>query len=315
MRMLTALRTPLAWALTVLILGACGADGSPAGSRSEGPATSPTTSASPLTSTRSPLNALLAEVYAGSMAAHNAIEREITRCMKDRGFEYEPVPYRDDYPTRPPLGDSFRSAEHWEQDGGSQPRVVGREEENAANAGKQGLDEAGKQAWHEALAGGDDAREPVRGSDGQILAWLPGDGCRAEAERAVLGPDRIERTRLNLMIQQLQIDVFAQIDSDPNVIESLGSFVACMSRAGYDLGDGRDRNEVIDRLADLRAQGQPRLGDDVVACNSESGLADSLDRAEQRAQEAVLEANEGLVVAWREYVARAEQSADDDEAS
>lgn len=313
--MLTALRTPLAWASAAAIAASCGVSGPPP--ESGGPATPDRPAASSQPSTQAmPLNALLAEVHSGSRAAHDAIEREVARCMEEHGFDYEPSPYRDDYPTRPPLGDAFRSAEHWERDGGSQPRVVGDEREGTQNAGLRGLDDAGKEAWFEALFGDDDdERVPVRNADGQVLAWMPSGGCNADAEREILGPDRTERVRLSLAIQSLQGEVSERIDADPTVDNALTAFVSCMRQAGYDLGGVDNRDDLVEKLGNLRAQGQPRLGDDVVACNSESGLADSLNRADQRAQEAVLEATEGLVVAWREYVARAEQSADADEAS
>lgn len=180
------------------------------------------------------------------------IEEQIAECMAEKGFEYIPKEPSDgpptafeDHPRQEMDEDEFREEygygiSTWQPEPGER----GFEPSDDPNHElMEEMDEAERDAWHEALRG----RPPI---DPDELE--PGEmpdagehehprGCRDEAREEVLG----EQLELRKELRDAMEGLHEAMQSDPRVAEAERAWAECMRERGWDVDEPMDAHRMI----------------------------------------------------------------------
>jgi hypothetical protein len=240
---------------SVLLLAACGGGDSAASDEAEG-------------NPNDPRNSPLAQLFgsgtssADQRAQQLEIEQQVAQCMRDEGFEYEPVDYQAQ------MGDM--NAE-WEMQL-SDPEGFGekygygvvRGYEMQGDMGATTFEDPNQdylnsltpeenEAYYETLYGGSFFGTS---EDGEMEEYVPPpleeQGCQGRAMLAVYGENS---PMTNTDMQTRMNELFEDMESDPDVARAIDDWASCMREqdASYDWERPEDAiNEFYNRLSELQ---------------------------------------------------------------
>jgi hypothetical protein len=228
-----------------------------AGPRSSSPADQPTIAAANLTELHRlpPIYALYASASTeSSQRIALAQQRLAIACMARLGFSYRPAR----------LATSQELA-------ADDPAPFGLESINLADAGGAGEtpteDPAGKdERYGRALFG--DPKKGVTARGARLSVARPATGCLADAERRLLGDQRVRWIQLHILLFEAEQDARELLNRDPEFRAVNSRWQDCMRRAGIQAPDpqqlARARPAGIDlhtdpaSLADVRCKAETR---------------------------------------------------------
>jgi hypothetical protein len=241
---------------SVLLLAACGGGDSAASDEAEGNPNDPRTG---------PLAQLLGG-YGGSSAEQRAqeleIQQQLAQCMRDEGFEYEPVDYQAQ------MGDTSGEWEMQLNDpegyGEKYGYGVVRSYEMQGDMGATSFEDPNQdylnsltpeenEAYYETLYG---ATFFGTGDDGEMEEFVPPpleeQGCQGKAMLAVYG----ENSPMTDTDMQTRIgELFEDMESDPDIARAIDDWASCMREqdASYDWDRPEDPiNDFYNRLSELQ---------------------------------------------------------------
>ncbi|MEE1759756.1 MULTISPECIES: hypothetical protein [unclassified Streptomyces] len=214
----------------------------------------PSVAAQPVTSPaelsrRLPFHPIL---YAGPGAGVNTIraEQQLTvSCMKKHGFTYTPAPIT--------VVDEAKAGHR--APFGLESLAPPPEATEAAPA-----EVPKSEAFTRALYGDPDDLITAEGK--QLRVSMPANGCQAEAEKQLLGDQRLRRLQLQLQLSDGEQEARQQLEKDPAFRTATARWRSCMRAVGFDEKDPvslltglpRDINLTTDRAAyaDVRCKDQ-----------------------------------------------------------
>ncbi|QOV36134.1 hypothetical protein IM697_39995 [Streptomyces ferrugineus] len=254
-----------------------------------------------------PLGGALRYTAAESAALHRAEEREVRKCMADRGFGYSVVPVGDTRGTTAasPYGLLTRSQAAQNGYGLTVQRL--REPPADPNAQRlSALSERDRRAWEEALKGtADGPREEIELQDGPTVS-IPTDACVYVARKALYGTswDRNYYT-----LQHLRGSIVKDTLDHALVKAAERKWATCMRDEGFRYQGRKDPLKAVKKRLDsarsdraaLRATGKEELRIAVrdAACQAEVGLAEQIARAQKRVEKALPQAGTSMLKDFR----------------
>jgi hypothetical protein len=211
-----------------------------------------------------PIDALDHDSGPARMRAALAGQRLAAACMARQGYRYAPAPPEPAEPVATTFG--LETAEP------------------AAGETSQPAEPSRDPAFGRALLGRPEARVTAHGR--RMSSSAPAEGCIAEAERTLLGPDRIRWMQLELVLFEAQQDARRSLDRDPAFRTATADWQRCMRRAGVPADDPVALVRTLPARADPRQQPAVRAD---LACKVRTGyLAVAYSRL-AAAQQAVLD--------------------------
>ncbi|MGW5045294.1 hypothetical protein [Streptomyces griseoluteus] len=163
-----------------------------------------------------PFHELLYKRTPAHLRIAEAQRRFVIACMAERGFRYEPPPIdtspsTEGYPA--PFG--LESLTPPELAPGSPPRV----QENRG------------EAFGRALLG--DPGKRIRAHSGSITVTRPANGCQAESEQRLLGPDRTHWLQLRVQLGEGEKEIRRELETDPVFRTANARWRGCMAKRGF----------------------------------------------------------------------------------
>lgn len=267
-----------------------------------------------------------AELSAGASeqerVLHDAEERMLARCMADRGFRYTPTSYETATSGRQPRAsllvaqgdiDSAKQRGYGidyslgDLDPHANPSF------NAEPSEMAKLSPAQKAAYGKALSG--DSIEPGDENDPDVVVIKDAFGgrvmfrtgtCLYEARTKVYGEGQ-EWRQLSLKVEDMANEVYTRVDQDSAVRTGKSRWQDCMKEAGFAAFDYKKfATSLVERVrarkTDVKqAQAEERrvaVAD--ATCAQNSGYADSVRSAMEKAQTQVAASNEGTITRYLE---------------
>lgn len=282
-------------------------------------------SAPPRFAAGSPLRDAMASAEKHRRVLFAAEEAAVARCMRARGFEYQPIPFPDEaraQAARPRVGEpDFARTSGYGLSEAIARGDVRATEDDPNRERVEAMPPDRRRAWEEALRGADRPPPDPKHLEssglafiaiplGPAMAWDP-NSCLSTAQRTVYGDDR-EWKRLTLTMNTLMNVSAADARNDPQVVEALDRWRGCMRERGlsYD-APGAAAGELSAAyhagkmtMEALRSR-EIEVASADAECHARAGLGDVVAQAQARAEQRFASQNEELVT---EYMAVNEQA-------
>ncbi|HEY0640835.1 MAG TPA: hypothetical protein VGD67_24655 [Pseudonocardiaceae bacterium] len=146
-----------------------------------------------------------------------------------------------------------------------------------------------------ALFGDPERRVVARGE--RLEVSLPAEGCQAEAENRLLGPEnRVRATEVRLRLYDGEREAREQVDDDAALRRATAAWRSCLAGLGFDAPDPVRLLATLPPDADVRTH--PATAADV-RCKRRTGYLDVAYERLAARQQAWLDAHPGLADEWR----------------
>lgn len=221
-------------------------------------------------------------------ALHGATERELVRCMRERGFTYHAVPDADRSRAAAASPYLLLQAARADTDGygitghalAARPAARSRNEAVLAE-----LPEHRRQQWRDALTGTPAHTETIRLPDGTSVSY-PADGCMFAARELLYGTGWEQRF---YRFQGYSNLVIQRTTADPRYAAAVTEWAACLRSLGHQYADLDDsRADITGRLA--AAGDDPQRLRDVARLELDTAHEDLRCQRQARLHEAVASA-------------------------
>jgi hypothetical protein len=220
-------------------------------------------------------------------------QRQLTvSCMKEHGFRYEPVPISEA---------AGSAADH--------PLPFGLESlagPAEAATGAMPSETPVSKAFTLALYGDPDDRVSAKGK--LIKVSVPGSGCQAEAEKKLLGDQRLRRLKLSVQLGEGEQEARKQLEKDPAFRAANARWRQCMRAAGFTQKDPESLLRSLARDADLAMEPAARAD---VRCKGDTDYLTTAYARLRVAQQAWLDRHAGMVTTWNALQRRQDSVARD----
>lgn len=264
-----------------------------------------------------PLGGVAEQYERSESESHEAIQKAITVCMKDKGFDYKPTA-RDDSRYRELMAERYGDVEAAKTDGLG---IMTKTAELLKAAEKQGLSvgdiQNQKPEYIKALYGHAPGQEEetddpdiikVKTGDGQIFP-IPTKACFFSARKAVtpdLGKYFQDSTTLFELLQKVQTD----IEQDNRYKDAEGKWTKCMADAGYESKPRKEYTEDLTKKAfeantDEKKQEEVRkeeikIGTSITQCDRDSNLGQVIKDVQAEKEKKIIDDNQGFLAGWKE---------------
>ncbi|MEU6195195.1 hypothetical protein [Streptomyces sp. NPDC047061] len=220
-----------------------------------------------------------------------AERRLAVRCMAAHGHRYTPAEI-----PRPGTAD----ADH--------PLPFGLESPTAATAspGPSASEQRESKAFLAALYGPDDRRISARGRTIKV-SW-PAEGCQAEAEKRLLGSERLRWLRTTIQLGEGEQQARKDLDKDPAFRAADVRWARCMRAAGVETDDPVNLLDSLPRDTDFATNPVARAD---LRCKSDTGYLRTAYARLAVVQRAWLDAHPATLTAWRSLMQRQDAVARD----
>lgn len=239
-----------------------------------------------------PLGGAVHFTAAESAALHRAEERNVQKCMKKQGFDYQTVPVGDVQKTAAASRYGLLTPRTAAQDGyGLTAQRLANPHPDPNARPLAALSETDRRAWEEALKGAADGpRQEIRLPDGLTVTFAP-DSCVSVARRELYGPDWEQQY---YTLQSLSNSIAEDTLDHPLVTAAERKWVTCMRDEGFRYQGRGDPLKALKKQLDaagtgsaaLRAAGEEelRIARRDAACQAEAGLAEQVARAQEQVE-------------------------------
>ncbi|WP_168583342.1 hypothetical protein [Gephyromycinifex aptenodytis] len=246
----------------------------------------------------------------------DAKQSAIAACMKSRGFEYLPEPYRAPDGEKNPWGDVAYARER-----GYGLNYSGEPDQGASTTTEDPprndisrLPPATRTAWQAALNGASVADPNAIGKDPDLVEIKTADGasyfsrsaCRTYGDEQVQG-DETQWMTAEKRVEDLANEVVSAVDADPRIAAKKRDWAECMAARGYQVTEPETAPEVIMDKVHSGQIAQPEARKQEIAmATADAECVNSVGALEVRRQvtaeqaKAVTEAHENDIMAFVE---------------
>ncbi len=232
-----------------------------------------------------------------------ALEQQVSICMQDRGFDYNPgdgIPRRrgaEDAQYTFTVTDPDVAAEY-----GFHPASWVRDEQDAEARGKSTSPEG-----YEAALLGETDKKKVTDKAGTVIASYDPDSCLGKAKDAVT-PKWAQQERIYDVSAEILLDVSDEVPGHEKVQAASRTWGSCMEKAGYSYASPMDAADDFD--TNLPTSDEIKVAVASATCQQESGLLRTWSEVRARLTQVALDKHPGIVAEWlglqREAASRAE---------
>lgn len=241
-----------------------------------------------------PFHELLYKRTPAHLRIAQAQRRFVIACMAERGFRYDPPPIDTSPQTEGyPASFGLESLTSPDLATGSPPQM----QENRG------------EAFGRALLG--DPEKRIRAHSGSITVTRPANGCQAESEQRLLGPDRTRWLQLRVQLGEGEKEIRRELETDPAFRAANARWRSCMARHGFT--ESKDPVALLFRLPRGMDPGKTPVAVADVRCKTETGYLLSAYTRLGALQRAWLDAHADTLRDWnalqkrQDEVARASQ--------
>lgn len=240
--------------------------------------------------------------------AHNAIERLTVSCMKEKGFSYTPLPYKERTLEIQTYGDIATA----QREGFGIVLEIRNKKEAPVNPDIKGMTEQQQSSYSEALLGKPIGPDKKDDPDIATLKRPNGDSRLRKSGCLNVARAKISGTLETWMMAQLQLEDLAnqvrdETVNDPQFIAAESTWKHCMDSAG--LGS-LSKQAHIDKLHDNLTSGKVtldgleseeiRIATASAQCEQDANLGQAVSEVQARIEKNTLDKNQAFVISWNE---------------
>ncbi len=259
---------------------------------------------------KKPLDSLYRSQLDNKRVIHDAIELEIQKCMKKKGFNYTLAEFKieEDPPDR--IGD----VEYAKREGfGIVSDFNKKKNSPPKNPDTAGMSEAELAAYSEAFGGkiiglNPDTRDTdiVSVSTEEGITRARKSSCVSQAEISVSG-DLEQWMLLPILVNELSNKIRHETAKDPRMIAANKNWVSCMEKAGFRSLSELDHIDVISEKITNNPNNLDQIKKEEIAvatasaqCQKDINFAATFRAAQADAEKKLLAENQGLITRWAE---------------
>lgn len=258
-------------------------------------------------------------------AIFDAKEAAIAQCMKSRGFEYLPEPYRAPDDLMNSWGDIAYAREHGYglNYSGEPDRDASTPTEAPPRNDPSRLPAATRTAWQAALNGASVGDPDAIGKDPDLVEIKTAEGasyfsrsaCRTYADEQVQG-DEVQWMSSQARVQDLANEVQRTVDADPRIAAKKRDWAECMAGRGYQVTEPETAPDAImDKVRAGQLDQSDARKQEIAMATADAECVNAVGAPEVRRQvmaeheKSVLDAHENDIMAFVELQKKAVERA------